>query len=105
MEEDFGTIGFGYIWFHPDYWRTGLNLAVYSAIYDFCFQELSCRRLEFHVNSENIISRKACEKYGAVFEGILGSLAVFRDTGKEVDMVSYSLLRKEYEAIRPKIHV
>lgn len=41
-------------------------------------------------------SKAATEKAGAKQDGVIRNAAIFRDTGKNVDMALYSILPEEY---------
>lgn len=70
----------GWTWFHPDYWATGLNTESKYLLLRHCFEELNLYRVQWQTDEINMRSRKAIEKIGGKFEGILRNFYI-RDNG------------------------
>lgn len=80
----------GYSWLHPDCWGKGINSVVKNLMLAYAFEELKFKRVSFCIDSENIRSRKAVEKLGAVFEGILKKQQI-RPDGSSRDSAIYAV--------------
>lgn len=61
----------GTTWLHPEYWGTAVNLECKLMLLTFCFETLQTIRVQFKTDENNMRSRKAIEKVGGQFEGIL----------------------------------
>ena len=64
-----------------------------------CFERLGCVRVQFKTDSNNARSRKALEKIGAQFEGVLRSHMRRRD-GTWRDSAFYSVIADDWPAVR-----
>ncbi|WP_235298060.1 GNAT family N-acetyltransferase [Portibacter marinus] len=88
-------IEIGWTWLDPEVQGTGINQACKKLLLDYAFDELECERVEFKTDALNAQSRKALEKIGAKFEGLLRSHTVLAN-GRRRDTVYYSILREEW---------
>jgi RimJ/RimL family protein N-acetyltransferase len=61
----------GGTWMQPEYWATAVNLDCKLALLTFCFETLQTNRVQLKTQHNNIRSRKAIEKIGGIYEGIL----------------------------------
>lgn len=86
----------GWTWLHPNYWATAANLECKLLLLTFCFEELKAIRVQLKTSVENIRSRKAIEKIGGQFEGIL-RYDMIRDNGTKRNSVYYSIIEDEWE--------
>jgi len=80
----------GYSWLHPDYWGKGVNTIVKNLMLSYAFEQLKFRRIDFCIDSENLRSRRAVEKLGVSFEGVLRKQQV-RPDGSARDSVIYAI--------------
>lgn len=78
---------------------SGLNSRVKYALLAYCFEERGMIRVQFKTDSENIRSQKALEAIGAVKEGTLRNERI-RSTGKARDAAVYSIIDKEWPAVK-----
>lgn len=78
---------------------TGLNTHCKYLMLQYAFEKLQCIRVEFKSHSENIRSRKAMEKIGAKFEGMLRHHIIMPDK-KLRDTVYYSILTEEWTIVK-----
>jgi RimJ/RimL family protein N-acetyltransferase len=85
----------GSTWLHPDYWGTVVNLECKLLMLSFCFETLGCQRVQFKTDENNIRSRKAIEKIGGKFEGILRNDMV-RDNNTRRHSAYYSIIEEEW---------
>ena len=92
----------GWTWFHPDYWGTGANAECKLLMLTACFEQLSARRVQLRTDVNNIRSRKAIEKIGGQFEGIIRNDMV-RDDGTSRDSVYYSIVMEEWDEVKANL--
>jgi RimJ/RimL family protein N-acetyltransferase len=93
------NIEIGYTWLHPDYWATGINTECKLLLLTFCFETLRAIQVQFQTNEANMRSRKAIEKIGGQFEGILRKDRI-RDNGVIRNSVYYSIIDEEWESVK-----
>ncbi len=91
----------GGTYFMPAVRGTGVNRDVKRLMLGAAFGA-GARRVEFHIDAINGRSRRAIEKIGAVFEGILRQDRVTW-TGRVRDTCVYSILESEWPAVRAKL--
>ncbi len=98
----------GWTWMHPDTWGSVLNLEAKLLLLQLCFEELHVVRVLLKTDERNTRSRKAIEKIGAQFEGILRN-DMIRDNGTCRNSAYYSIIDSEWmmirAALRARIHV
>ena len=87
----------GWTWLHPDYWATAVNLECKLLQLTHCFEELKTVRVQLKTDENNLRSRKAIEKIGARFEGILRN-DMIKDNGIKRNSVYYSFIDEEWES-------
>ena len=85
----------GWTWIHPDYWHTEVNAECKSLLLNYCFNTLKTIRVQLKTDEINIRSRKAIEKTGAKFEGVLRN-DVIRDNGTYRNSAYYSIIEGEW---------
>ena len=84
----------GWTWLHPNYWGTTVNLECKLLLLTYCFEKLNAIRVQFKTDENNIRSRKAIEKIGGKFEGILRN-DMLRDNGTKRNSAYYSIIDSE----------
>lgn len=82
-----------------EFQQTGLNRNCKYLLLNFAFGELGAERVELKTDERNAVSRKAIEKIGGKFEGILRSHTLMYD-GFRRNTVYYSILKEEWENLR-----
>lgn len=87
----------GSTWLHPDHWSTVVNLESKLLLLTHCFEQLRTLRVQLKTDEKNIRSRKAIEKIGGVFEGILRN-DMLRDNGTHRNSAYYSFIDTEWPA-------
>lgn len=92
----------GWTWLHPDYWGTEVNLECKLLLLTFCFEQLQTVRVQLKTDENNLRSRKAIEKIGGQFEGILRNEQL-RDNGTNRNSAIYSILDSEWNQVKEKI--
>jgi RimJ/RimL family protein N-acetyltransferase len=89
----------GWTWLHPDYWGTEVNLECKLLLLTYCFEVLKTYRVQFKTDENNIRSRKAIEKIGGKFEGILRH-DMLRDNGTKRNSAYFSIIDSEWEDVK-----
>jgi RimJ/RimL family protein N-acetyltransferase len=93
----------GWTWIIKEYWGTTVNLECKLLLLTFCFETLNLNRVQFKTKDTNFRSRKAIEKIGAVFEGILRKDKIQSD-GSARNAAYYSILNDEWKCAKEKIN-
>jgi RimJ/RimL family protein N-acetyltransferase len=92
----------GATWLDLAYWGTEVNLECKLMLLTFCFDALKAYRVQLKTDENNIRSRKAIEKIGGQFEGILRNDMV-RDNHTKRNSAYYSLIDQEWEEKKVKL--
>lgn len=85
----------GATWLQPDYWGSSINVECKLLLLNYCFDELGATRVQLKTDEKNIRSRKAIEKIGAEFEGILRN-EMIRDNNTKRNSAFYSIIDSEW---------
>jgi RimJ/RimL family protein N-acetyltransferase len=94
----------GWTWITQGYWGTVVNLECKLLLLTYCFETLKVNRVQLKTKDDNIRSRKAIEKIGGVFEGVLRKDKIQND-GTTRNAAYYSILDNEWEIAKKKIEV
>lgn len=86
----------GWTWLHPDYWATAVNLECKLLLLTYCFEQLKTVRVQLKTDENNLRSRKAIEKIGGHFEGILRN-DMIRDNATRRHSAYYSIIEEEWQ--------
>lgn len=89
----------GATWYGKEFQRTGLNRNCKYLLLEYAFDNLHAERVEFKTDERNLSSRRAIEKIGGQFEGILRRHALMSD-GFRRNTVCYSILKSEWSQIK-----
>jgi len=92
----------GWTWLHPDYWGTEVNLECKLLLLTFCFEKLQAMRVQLKTDENNLRSRKAIEKIGGKFEGILRH-DLLRDNETKRNSALYSILDNEWNNVKTNL--
>lgn len=92
----------GGTWMMPEYWATAVNFDCKLALLTFCFEVLETQRVQLKTQHNNMRSRKAIEKIGGVFEGIIRQHMLKQD-GTFRDSAMYSIVRDEWDVVKPAL--
>jgi RimJ/RimL family protein N-acetyltransferase len=92
----------GGTWLMPEYWGTAINFDCKLALLTFCFETLHAHRIQLKTQHDNIRSRKAIEKIGGVYEGILRG-HMLKDDGTFRSSAYFSILSHEWGNVKPKL--
>lgn len=93
----------GWTWLHPDYWGTPVNLECKLLLLTFAFEQLQAVRVQLKTDENNIRSRKAIEKIGGRFEGILRN-DMLRENGTHRNSAYYSIIDTEWPDAKKQIN-
>ena len=85
----------GCTWILREYWGTELNFECKLLLLSFCFNHLGTRRVQIKKDADNLRSRKAIEKIGGQFEGILRKDKI-KENGISRSAAYYSILDDEW---------
>jgi ribosomal-protein-alanine N-acetyltransferase len=83
-------------WHGREWWGRGANRASKTLVLALAFEGLGLERVTAWCGDDNGRSQKALEKLGFVHEGVLRRWHVHQ--GDPKDVISYSMLRSEWEA-------
>jgi ribosomal-protein-alanine N-acetyltransferase len=83
-------------WHGREWWGTGANRASKTLVLALAFEGLGLERVTAWCGADNGRSQKALEKLGFVHEGVLRRWHVHQ--GDPKDVISYSMLRSEWES-------
>lgn len=92
----------GWTWITKEFWGTSINLECKLLLLTHCFEVLKTNRVQLKTKDDNFRSRKAIEKIGGVFEGILRKDKIQGD-GTTRNAAYYSILDDEWNTAKQKI--
>jgi RimJ/RimL family protein N-acetyltransferase len=92
----------GVTWLASQYWGSGANTVCKYLLLEYCFDVLRTHRVQFRAKAENARSRRALEKIGAVFEGILRKDKI-EPGGQPRNTAFFSILDDEWPALKPRL--
>lgn len=92
----------GWTWIGKDFQGTGLNSNMKYLMLQYAFEILNFEKIEFRIDERNNKSRKAVEKLGATFEGILRKNVIMKD-GYRRNTCCYGIMQEEWTLIKSKL--
>ncbi|AZB26148.1 N-acetyltransferase [Chryseobacterium bernardetii] len=92
----------GWTWITKEFWGSVVNLECKLLLLTYCFEVLKTNRVQLKTKDDNLRSRKAIEKIGGVFEGILRKDKIQND-GTTRNAAYYSILDDEWNTAKQKI--
>ncbi len=92
----------GWTWIITQYWATEVNLECKLLLLRFCFDVLKCRRVQLKTDQYNLRSRKAIEKIGGKFEGILRKDRI-KENGVSRSAAYYSIIDDEWNEVKENL--
>ena len=92
----------GGTWYARRVQRTALNTEAKLLLLGHCFEVLDCIAVEFLVHFMNHASRRAVERLGAKFDGILRNHLIAKN-GTLRDTCVYSILPQEWPAVKANL--
>lgn len=95
-------IEIGVTWIASEYWGSGVNTECKQILLAYCFDVLGVNRVQFRAKADNARSRRALEKIGAVFEGVMRKDKI-EPNGQARDTAYYSIVRDEWPDVKSKL--
>ncbi len=92
----------GWTWLGKDYIGAGINKHMKFLMFRHAFEVMGTERLELRTDEVNLRSRKAIEKIGATFDGILRNHRTTQG-GRRRNTVLYSIIKSEWAEIKNSI--
>lgn len=89
----------GLTWLGKEFQRTALNTEAKLLLLTHAFDTLNFRRVHLKANVQNERSRRAIERIGAQFEGVLRNYSVMPD-GTSANIAMYSITREEWPEVK-----
>jgi len=102
IQEKHKKLEIGSTWLHPDYWATEVNLECKLLLLTYCFENLNAVRVQLKTDENNTRSRKAIEKIGGQFEGILRN-DMIRDNNTRRNSAYYSIIEEEWSSKKAQL--
>ncbi|PWT70709.1 MAG: N-acetyltransferase [Bacteroidetes bacterium] len=102
IQPDQRKVEIGFTWFGSDFWGSVVNIEAKLLLLTYCFERLLTVRVQFRTDENNIRSRKAIEKIGGKFEGIIRN-DMIRDNGTMRNSACYSIIDEEWPACKAKL--
>lgn len=93
----------GWTWYDPAYWGNGYNLECKLLLLTHAFEVQKCVRVSLKTWDKNIRSRKAIQKIGAQFEGILRNERIRYD-GTIRNTAVFSIIAEEWTEVKDTLH-
>lgn len=96
----------GGTWLSPRVQRSGVNTEAKWLLLSHAFEEWDVRRVDLKSDARNLRSRRAIERLGATFEGVLRSWQPSQVRGEEStprDTAMFSILRGEWPSVRSQL--
>jgi RimJ/RimL family protein N-acetyltransferase len=92
----------GSTWLSTEYWGTTVNPECKLLLLTHCFESLHTLRVQFKTDENNARSRRAIEKIGGQFEGILRN-DMLRDNNTQRNSAYYSIIDTEWPDKKNKL--
>jgi RimJ/RimL family protein N-acetyltransferase len=100
---DLCAIEIGWTWLAGSAQRSGINVEAKYLLMSYAFERMGVARVDLKTDARNEVSRRAIERLGARFEGVLRqwspSHAVGED-GRLRDSAMYSVIAPEWPEVR-----
>ncbi len=96
IDEAQGRATLGIVICEKDFWSRGYGTEAIRQVLRYAFTELGLRRVDLHVDEDNLRGIRCYEKCGFVREGLLRAYRVRR--GQPVASVAMAVLREDWEA-------
>lgn len=92
----------GGTWLMPEYWATTVNFDCKFALMTYAFETLKAKRVQLKTQHDNVRSRKAIEKIGGVYEGVIRA-HMLKDDGTFRSSAYFSILDDEWPAAKANL--
>lgn len=97
------AIEIGWTWLAASAQRTGINVEAKFLLFQYAFETLGVARVDLKTDARNERSRRAIERLGARFEGVLRQWSPSHTPGEEGllrDSAIFSVIAAEWPAVR-----
>jgi N-acetyltransferase len=104
--EELIAIEIGWTWLAASAQRTGINAEAKLLLLTHAFETLTVARVDLKTDARNQRSRRAIERLGAQFEGVLRSWSPSRAPGEEGklrDSAIFSVTAAEWQAVKSSL--
>lgn len=98
LNEEHRNLEIGYTWYLPEYWGKGFNEECKYLLLKHCFEELKTIRVQIITSNKNLRSRKAIERIGGKFEGVLRDVVI--RNGEKRSIAYYSIIEEEWNDVK-----
>lgn len=92
----------GGTWYGTAFHGTAVNPSCKFLMLEYAFETLNFERVELKTDALNVRSRRAIEKLGATYEGVLRRNRIVQNSRRR-DTVYYSVLKNEWPNIKSKL--
>jgi len=92
----------GGTWLMPEYWATTINFDCKLRLLTFAFESLGAKRVQLKTQENNWRSRKAIEKIGGKFEGLIRK-HMLKDDGTYRSSAYFSILDDEWPDVKENL--
>lgn len=92
----------GVTWMARECWGSGINMEGKQLLLEHCFDTLGVNRVQFRAKADNARSRRALEKIGATFEGVMRQDKL-EPNGRPRDTAFYSIVRAEWPDVKARL--
>ena len=92
-------IEIGVSWIASAFWGSGINTECKQLLLEYCFEMLGVHRVQFRAKADNARSRRALEKIGATFEGILRKDKI-EPNGQSRNTAFYSVVNDDWPSVK-----
>lgn len=89
-------------WLHPSVWRSPVNTELKLLLFRYAFETEGVHRVQLKTDERNMLSQKAIERLGAVFEGHRREHYRFPN-GEYRTSKYYSVLASEWPSVRQRL--
>jgi len=96
------VVEIGWTWLSPDAQRTAINTEAKLLMLTYAFESLRVHRVSLKTDSRNERSRRAIERLGAKFDGVIRAAQTAYD-GAIRDSAYYSVLDSEWPSVKSQL--
>ncbi|MBK9221057.1 MAG: GNAT family N-acetyltransferase [Saprospiraceae bacterium] len=104
MSKQDNRLEIGGTWLQVKYWATAINFDCKLALLKFCFENLAVNRVQLKTQHDNIRSRKAIEKIGGIYEGVIRQ-HILKEDGSYRSSAYFSILKEEWPIVKTKLEL
>jgi len=105
--QDLCAVEIGWTWLGASAQGTGINAEAKFLLFTYAFETLGVARVDLKTDARNARSRRALERLGARFEGVLRSWSASWAPGEEGllrDSAMFSVIAAEWPAVKLQLH-